>query len=77
MNLHLVAPDDRRGKVEQEISRPTFKLRDRPLPQVCGFIPFAKLTATIGGIRKLGLAASLKPDFLVNTAEFFTASQEA
>jgi len=46
-------------------------------PQVCGFIPFAKLIETVGGIRKLGLAASLKPDFLVNTAEFFTASQEA
>ena len=37
----------------------------------------AKLIETTEGVRRLGLAASLKADFLVNTAEFFTASEEA
>lgn len=71
IKLFLVAPDDRRGKVEQEISRPTFKLRDRPLTQVCGFLPFSKLIEMAEAVHKLGLASSLKPDFLARTAEFF------
>jgi len=71
INLFLVAPDDRRDKVEQEILRPTFALRDKPLANVCGFIGFSTLTEKLEGIRKLGLATSLKPDFLEKTAEYF------
>jgi hypothetical protein len=73
INLFLVAPDERREKVKQEILRPTFSLREKPLAEVCGFIGFAKLTEKVEGIRRLGLASSLKPDFLQATAEFFTA----
>jgi hypothetical protein len=75
INLYLVAPDERRGKVEQEILRPTFALRERSLPEVCGFLSFSKLVDTLDGIRRLGLAASLKPDFLTKTAEFFGAEK--
>ena len=71
IDLYLVAPDDRRGKVEQEILRPTFNLRERPLAEVCGFLPFSKLLEAVEGIRRLGLGSSLKPDFLKKTAEFF------
>lgn len=71
IKLYLVAPDDRRGKVEQEILRPTFSLRERPLPDVCGFLPFSTLMEKVEGIHKLGIASSLKPDFLEQTAEFF------
>ncbi len=71
--LYLVAPDDRRGKVEQEILRPTFNLRERPLGEVCGFLPFSKLIETVEGIRKLGLAGSLKADFLKKNVEFFAS----
>lgn len=74
INLYLLAPDDRREKVKQEILRPTFSLRDKPLAEVCGFVSFAKLTEKIEGIRKLELASSLKPDFLQTTAEFFAAN---
>ncbi len=73
INLYLMAPDERREKVKQEILRPTFSLREKPLAEVCGFISFAKLTQKVEGIRRLGLASSLKPDFLQTTAEFFTA----
>jgi hypothetical protein len=69
--LYLVAPDERRGKVEQEILRPTFALRERPLPEVCGFLSFSNLMEKVDGIRKLGLAASLKPELLKDTAEYF------
>lgn len=71
INLFLVAPDDRRNKVEQEILRPTFALREKPLATICGFISFSTLTEKLEGIRKLGLATSLKPDFLQKTAEYF------
>jgi hypothetical protein len=71
INLYLVAPDERRNKVQQEILRPTFELREKPLSKVCGFLAFSNLIEKIEGIHKLGIAKSLKPDFLENSAEFF------
>jgi hypothetical protein len=71
IKLYLVAPDERRAKVAQEILRPTFTLRDKPLSKICGFLSFSQLIAQVEGIRKLGLAGSLRPDFLERTAEFF------
>jgi len=73
INLFLVAPDERREKVKQEILRPTFSLKEKPLAEICGFLGFGKLTEKLEGIRKLSLASSLKPDFLLKTAEFFAA----
>lgn len=71
IRLYLVAPDERRDKVAQEIRRPTFSLRDRPLPELCGFLPFNKLSEAVGGIRKMNLASSLNPDFVAKVAEYF------
>ena len=71
INLYLVAPDERRNKVQQEILRPTFELREKPLSKVCGFLAFSNLIEKMEGIHKLGIAKSLKPDFLEKTAEFF------
>ncbi len=76
IQIYLVAPDERRNKVEQEILRPTFNLREPPLARLCGFLSFSKLTEHISGIRKLGLASSLKPDFLNKLAEYFAAEEE-
>lgn len=77
IKLYLVAPDERRDKVEGEILRPTFKLRDKPLFIVCGFLSFSALMDKINGIRRLGLASSLKADFLDRTAEFFNDRGDA
>jgi hypothetical protein len=71
INIFLVAPDERRDKVEQEILRPTFSLREKPLHEICGFISFSKLLEKAEGIRKLGIAAALRPEFLTQTAEYF------
>jgi hypothetical protein len=76
INLYLVAPDERREKVEQEILRPTFSLREKPLAKTCGFIPFNSLCEKLDGITKLGLGGSLKPSFLKTTAEFFADDAE-
>jgi hypothetical protein len=71
MDLYLVAPDERRDKVESELLRPTFKLRETPLNYICGFIGFDILTEKISAIRKLGLASSLKPNFIRTVAQYF------
>lgn len=75
ISLYLVAPDDRREKVEQELLRPTFSLREKPLAKICGFLPFSVLCEKLDGIRRLGLSGSLKPTFLKTTAEFFAAEE--
>jgi hypothetical protein len=77
INLFLVAPDERRDKVEQELLRPTFSLREKPLSKICGFLPFGKLCDQLAGIRKLGLGGSLRATFLKGTAEYFNAEDEA
>ncbi len=77
INLYLVAPDERRDKVEQELLRPTFSLREKPLAKICGFLPFTTFCRKLAGIRQLGLSDSLKPTFLKTTAEFFTGEESA
>lgn len=74
--LYLVAPDDRRNKVAQEIRRPTFAYRERPLPKLCGFLAFGKLMKTIEGVRLVNVASSLNPNFLKKTAEFFNSDAD-
>lgn len=76
IKLYLVAPEERRDKVEQEILRPTFSLREKALPGVCGFLPFNRLCETVEGARKLKLAASLQPGFLESVAEYFGKEAE-
>ncbi len=76
IRLYVVAPDERRSKVEQEIRRPTFVYREKPLPDTCGFVSFDLLVKTVEGLRALGVAQSLNPDFLLNLAEFFDEAED-
>jgi hypothetical protein len=71
IKLFIVAPEERRGKVEQEILRPTFMLRDPPLAKFCGFLPITRLMQKIEGARSLGLTSALKPDFLEQMADYY------
>jgi len=64
IKLYLLASDERRDKVRQEILRPTFELKTKPLSKVCGFISFSEIKKKIEGIQKLGIASSLQPNFL-------------
>ena len=77
IDLYLVAPNERREKVETELLRPTFKIREKPLALVCGFLGFDMLTKKLRGIYELELARSLKPDFLKKTAEYFIDENDA
>ena len=75
IKLYIVAPDGRSEKVEQEILRPTFTLREKPINEVCGFLSFSTLLQKIQGIYKLGLQNSIKPDFLDQIAEYFDTEE--
>lgn len=77
IKLYIVAPDDRYERVKKEILRPTFELRAKPLSSVCGYLPFSALMEKVKGIQDLGLASSLSPDFLENTAEYFDTEDGA
>jgi hypothetical protein len=50
-------------KVKQEITRPTFAFREKPLPKVCGFTGFTTLMEKVEGIRRLGLAGASSQTF--------------
>ncbi len=76
IRLFLVAPDDRREKVQQEILRPTFELREKPLAKLCGFIRFSTLTEKLAVIKQHRFAKSLTPNFLEETAEYFFSENE-
>lgn len=53
IKLHLVAPDERRDKVFQEIQRPVFSLLDQaPLAERCTFISYDSVEE-IAGLKHL------------------------
>lgn len=76
IKLYIVAPEARHDKVEQEILRPTFEFREKPLSKTCGFITFEELLDKVEVVRNAGLVTSLKPEFLDQLAEYFSAEEE-
>lgn len=71
IKLYLVAPGERRAKVDREIMRPTFRLRDRPLGEACGYLELEELTEKVESIRELGVIRSIKSSFLEDLAIHF------
>lgn len=65
--LYLVAPDERRQKVFDEVNRPTFRRLDPPLSEVCRFISFADLRAKLKEVSSF--VRHLKPEFLEELSE--------
>ena len=65
--LYLVAPDERRDKVMEEVNRPTFSRLIPPLADVCSYISFSSLRDGLAQVQ--GFAKYLKPDFLEELAE--------
>jgi hypothetical protein len=45
--LYIVAPDERRNKVIEEVNRPTFTRLPQPMKDVCRFISFSELRRQI------------------------------
>ena len=57
--LFLVAPDDRRDKVTQEVNRPTFSRLDPPMTEMCSFIPFSGLREKLQQAEQSQLSQSI------------------
>lgn len=66
--LYLVAPEERRNKVFEEINRPTFSRLVPPLVKVCRFISFSNLTNRLKEISPY--VRYLKPEFLDELSEY-------
>ena len=67
INLYIVAPDERRDKVFEEINRPTFAKLKPALPKICKFIPYSKLKETYEKTKSY--VKHLKPEFIDEIAE--------
>lgn len=65
--LFLVAPDDRREKVIQQVNRPTFRRMTRPLVDVCRFISFETLRESLSSAHPY--IKYLKSDWLQTISE--------
>ena len=65
--LYLVAPDERRDKVFNEVNRPTFTRLKPPLNAVCRFIAFTDLRERLQTVSTV--VQYLKPEFLDEIAE--------
>lgn len=76
IKLYLVAPGERQSKVDREIMRPTFRLRETPLCSACGYLVSEDLTKKVESIRKLGVVKSLRPIFLDDIAIHFGEDAE-
>lgn len=60
--LFIVAPDERRDKVIEEVNRPTFSRLSPPLVQVCRYISFSALRERLAEVG--AFVRYLKPEFL-------------
>jgi hypothetical protein len=69
MPLYIVAPDERRDKVKDEILRPTFSKLPKPLSDLCRYISFSALRSNIDRVGSY--ARYLNPEFLDDFAEVF------
>jgi hypothetical protein len=77
LDLFLVAPDERRDKVRQELLRPTFSYKDKPLNTTCGFLGFDTLIKKMDALQTLGATNSLKPDYIKTITEYFDVDEES
>jgi len=65
--LYLVAPDDRRHKVFEEVNRPTFTRLSPSLAEIVRFISFTKLQMEFEKI--LPFIKVIRPEFIETISE--------
>jgi hypothetical protein len=71
--LYIVAPEDRRDKVIDEVNRPVFSKLPRPMSQICKYISFSTLYERIPS--DASVIKYLSPDFLEELAESCDAAE--
>lgn len=71
--LYLVAPEERRNKVFEEVNRPTFSRLSPPLVEVCRYIAFETLQERV---REAGsFIKYLRPEFLEELSDECTLEE--
>jgi len=74
IDLYMVAPDERKDKVVNEINRPTFAGLDPPLSKICRFIPYSSLKDVIDEVGHW--VKDMKHTMIQNIAESCELSSE-
>jgi len=74
LKLYLVAPDERYSKFKNEIPRPTFATRNKPLHTVCGFLPYSRLCERLEQVKNV--VTYLKPEFIDEIVEVYDPAEE-
>lgn len=73
ISLYIVAPDERREKVVNEVNRPTFARLSPPMADMCRFISFTTLRENLE--RVAPFVRYLKSDFLDEVSESCAADE--
>ena len=66
--LYIVAPDERRNKVFDEVNRPVFSLLSPAMSEICKYISFSSLKEQVS--QASSFIKYIKPDFIDGFAEF-------
>lgn len=74
INLYIVGPDDRVGKFQKEVARPTFAARQKPLHSLCRFLPYSRLCSRLDEAKNV--IRFLRPEFLDDLAELYDPEAE-
>jgi hypothetical protein len=74
IKLYIVGPDERLTKFENEVARPTFAARARPLHSLCRFLPYSRLCERLEEARNV--IRFLRPEFLDEIAELYEPEGE-
>jgi hypothetical protein len=67
IRLYIVAPDERRNKVVEEVMRPTFSKLNPPLSECCQYISYSSLRKKVQDVADV--VHHLKPSFIDEIAE--------
>jgi len=74
IKLYLAAPDERFTKFKNEVPRPTFASRSKPLHRVCGFLPYSTLCSQLQKAQEF--LCHLNPNFIDDIAEMYDPAEE-
>jgi hypothetical protein len=74
IKLYLVAPEERYTKFKNEIARATFAASNKPLHEMCGFLPYGKLCGRLDQAK--AFLPYLKPDFIDEITEYYDPADE-
>lgn len=69
IKLYIAGPTERQSKFENEVARPTFAARGRPLHALCRFLPYSSLCERLEEARNV--IRFLRPEFLDEIAELY------